>query len=95
MREKTIPDNTHKIKENDKEKVKSENPLFKPTKPIRLGGNRNNNDELVKILTQKLANIEVKDPSSSSKYQINFLSGSETGSYVSETFTQNLENPEQ
>ena len=38
--------------------------------------------------------MEVKDPSSS-KDQINFLSGSETGSTVSETFTKNSENSEQ
>ena len=38
--------------------------------------------------------MELKDPSSS-KDQINFLSSLETGSSVSETFTQNLENSEQ
>ena len=38
--------------------------------------------------------MEIKDPSSS-KDQINFLSGSKIGSSVSETFTQNLENSEQ
>ena len=38
--------------------------------------------------------MEVKDPFSS-KDQINFLSGSETGSTVSETFTKNSENSEQ
>ena len=60
--------------ENEKEKTKSENPLFKPMKPLKLGGNKNN-DDLVKILTQKLYSMDVKDPSSS-KDQINFLSGS-------------------
>ena len=34
--EKIIPNNTPKIKENEKEKTKVENPLFKPTKPLRL-----------------------------------------------------------
>ena len=38
--------------------------------------------------------MEVKDPFSS-KDQINFLNGSETGSTVSETFTKNSENSEQ
>ena len=33
--EKIIPNNTPKIKENEKEKTKVENPLFKPTKPLR------------------------------------------------------------
>ena len=50
-------------------------------------------DELIKILTQKLAGIEVNDPSSS-KDQVNFLSGSETNSSVSETFIQNVETSE-
>ena len=76
--------------ENDK---KYENLLFKPTKPLKLGGNRNN-DELVKILTKKLAGMDVKDPSSS-KDQVNFLSGSETRISVSETLIQNLEASEQ
>ena len=58
-------------------------------KPLKLGGNKNN-DDLIKILTQKLNTIGVKDPSSS-KDQINFLSGSETGTSVSETLIQNLE----
>ena len=70
-----------------------ENPLFKPAKPLKLGGNKNN-DDLVKVLSQKLAYMELKNPSSF-KYQINFISGLETGSSISETFTQNLENPEQ
>ena len=38
--------------------------------------------------------MEIKDLSSS-KDQTNFLSGSETGSSVSDTFTKNLENSEQ
>ena len=62
-------------------------------KPLKLGGTKNN-DDLIKNLTKKLNSMEVKDPSSS-KDQINFLSGSETGSSVSETFTKNLENSEQ
>ena len=72
--------NNYKTQE-EKEKTKSEDPLFKPMKPLKLGGNKNN-DDLIKLLTQKLNSMEVKDPSSS-KDQINFLSGSETGSYVS------------
>ena len=79
--------------EHEKKDKKSENLLYKPTKPLKLGGNRNN-DDLVKILTKKLAGIDVKDPSSS-KDQINFLSGSETGTSVSETLVQNLETSEQ
>ena len=76
--EKIILSNTTKTKEIEKEKEK---PLFQPSKSLRLGGNQNN-DDLVKILTQKLAFMEIKD-ASSSKDQINFLSGSETGSSVS------------
>ena len=38
--------------------------------------------------------MDIKDPSFS-KDQINFLSGSETSSSVSETFDKNLENSEQ
>ena len=38
--------------------------------------------------------MEIKDPSSS-KDQINFLSGSETGSSVSETLIKNLEESNQ
>ena len=79
--------------ENEEKDKKSENLLFKPTKPLKLGGNRSNED-LIKILTQKLNTMEVKDPSSS-KDQINFLSGSETGTSVSETLIQNLEASEQ
>ena len=88
--EKIIPNNNNKTKETEKEKEK---PLFQPSKNLRLGGNKSN-DDLVKILTQKLAFMEIKNPSSS-KDQINFLSGSETCSYVSETFTKNLEDSEQ
>ena len=82
-----IEKNGPKIKEMEKEKEK---PLFKPSKFLRLGGNKNNED-LVKILTQKLSFMDVKDPSSS-KDQINFLSGSETASFVSKKITKNLEN---
>ena len=38
--------------------------------------------------------MEIKDPSSS-KDQTNFLSGSETGSFVLETLTKNLEESNQ
>ena len=75
----------HKIEDNknseDEKDKKQENPLFKPIKPLKLGNNRNN-DDLIKILTQRLSAIEIKDPSSS-KEQVNFLSGSETSSTVS------------
>ena len=81
--------NKYKI-ENEEKETKQENPLFKPTKPLKLGGNRNN-DDLIKILTQKLTSIEIKDPSSP-KEQLNFLSGSETGSTVSRQLTENLHN---
>ena len=64
-----IEKNTPKLKEIEKEKEK---PLFKPSKSLRLGGK--NNDDSVKTLTQKLAFMDIKDPSSS-KDQINFLSG--------------------
>ena len=75
---------------NDNEKDKKfENPLFKPIKPLKLGGRRNN-DDLIKILTQKLTGLEVNDPSTS-KNQVNFLSGSKTNSSVSETLIQNIE----
>ena len=67
--------------------------MFKPIKPLKLGGNRNN-DELIKILTQKLTGIEVKDPSCS-KNQVNFLSGLETSSIVSKKLTENLHNSDQ
>ena len=78
-----IEKNTPKLKEIEKEK-----PLFKPSdckKSLRLGGNKNN-DDLVKILNKKLEFMNIKDPSIS-KDQINFLSGSETGSFVLESLT--------
>ena len=75
--------------EEEKEKTKSANPLFKPMKSLKLGGNKNN-DDLIKILTPKLNSMEVKDPSSS-KDQINFLCGSETGSSVSEKIIKDFE----
>ena len=79
---------------NKQEKeTKQENPLFKPIKPLKLGGNRNN-DDLIKILTQRLPSIEIKDPSSS-KEQVNFLSGSETSSIVFGQLKENLPNSEQ
>ena len=78
--------------EKEEEKEKKENPLFKPIKPLKLGGNRNN-DELIKILTQKLTGMEIKDPSSSK--QVNFLSGTETTSIASENLIENLQTSEQ
>ena len=85
---------TYKIeKEKHEKETKQENPLFKPIKPLKLGGNRNN-DDLIKILTRKLSSIEIKDPSSS-KEQVNFLSGSETSSIVSGQLIVNLQNSEQ
>ena len=78
-------------KETEKE-IKQENPLFKSIKPRKLGGNRN--DDLIKILTQKLSSIEIKDPSSS-KNQVNFLSGSETGSSVSKQLIGNFQDSEE
>ena len=42
---------TYKIEKE----IKQENPLFKPIKPLKLGGNRNN-DDLIKILTQIIFN---------------------------------------
>ena len=80
--------NNYKTENEEKDK-KSENLLFKPMKPLKLGGNKNN-DDLIKILTQKLNTMGIKDPSSS-KDQIKFLSGSETGTSVSETLIQNLD----
>ena len=82
---------TYKTKNEEKE-IKQENPLFKPAKPLKLGGNRN--DDLIKILTQKLTSIEIKDPSSS-KNQVNFLSGSETSSTVSKNPIEILHNSEE
>ena len=81
-------------KENKQEKeTKQENPLFEPIKPLKLGGNRNN-DDLIKNLTQILSTIEIKDLSSS-KEQVNFLSGSETSSIVSGQLIENSNNSEQ
>ena len=77
--EKNIP----KSKEIDKEK-----PLFRTpeyNKPIKLG---NKNNDLIKALAQKLESLNITNPSTS-KRQINFLSGSETESSVSEEQTQN------
>ena len=78
--------------EKEEKEIKQDNPLFKPIKPLKLGGNRNN-DDLIKILTQKLSSIEIKDPSSSK--QVNFLSGSETSSIVSGQLIENLQTSEQ
>ena len=45
---------TNKYKpENEKEKTKAENPLFKPMKPLKLGGNKNN-DDLIKKFNSKI-----------------------------------------
>ena len=85
---------TRKYKtENEEKETKQENPLFKPIKTLKLGGNKNN-DDLIKILTQRLSSIEIKDPSSS-KEQVNFLSGSETSSIASRQLIENLPNSEQ
>ena len=74
----------------EKEKdTKYEHLFFKPIKPLKLGGSRNN-DDLIKNLTQKLVRLEVNDPSTS-KNQVNILSGSETNSFASETLIQNIE----
>ena len=80
-------------KEKEAEKEKKENPLFKPIKPLKLGGNKSN-DELIKILTQKLTGMEIKDPSCS-KNQVNFLSGTETSSIASEQLIENLQTSDQ
>ena len=76
---------------NEEKQPSQENPLFKPIKPLKLGGNRNN-DDLIKILTQRLSSIEIKDPSS--KEQVNFLSGSETSSVVSRQLIKNSHSSE-
>ena len=76
--EKNIP----KSKEIEKEK-----PLFRTLeyyKPIKLG---NKNNDLIKALSQKLETLNITYPSTS-KRQINFLSGSETESSVSKEKTQ-------
>ena len=81
------------IKKYETEKeIKSENLFFKPTKPLKLGGSRNN-DDLIQILTKKLAGMEVNDPFSS-KNQVNFLSGTEKNSSISETYIQNIDDSE-
>ena len=85
--------NKYKTEYEEKETKQQEKPLFKPIKPLKLGGNRNN-DDLIKNLTQKLSSIEIKDPSSS-KDQVNFLSGSETSSIVSKQLIQISHNSEQ
>ena len=77
--EKNIP----KSKETEKEK-----PLFRTleySKPIKLG---NKNNDLIKVLTQRLEAMNITDPSTS-KRQINFLSSSKTKSSLSEKQTQN------
>ena len=79
--------------EKEEKEIKNENPLFKPIKPLKLGGNKSN-DELIKILTQKLTGMEIKDPSCS-KNQVNFLSGSETSSIASEQLIENLQTSDQ
>ena len=79
--------------EKEEKEIKNENPLFKPIKPLKLGGNKNN-EELIKILTQKLTGMEIKDPSCS-KNQVNFLSGTETSSIASEQLIENLQTSEQ
>ena len=76
-----IENNIHRLKETEKEK-----PLFRTleyNKPLRLG---NKNNDLIKALTQRLGTLNITDPSTS---KINFLSGSETESSVSEEQNQN------
>ena len=80
-------------KDKGEEKEKKENSLFKPIKPLKLGGNKSN-DELINILTQKLTGMEIKDPSCS-KNQVNFLSGTETSSIASEQLNENLQTSDQ
>ena len=85
--EKNIP----KPKETEKEK-----PLFRNldyNKPLKLG---NRNNDLIKALTQRLEVMNIQEPSplkdpSTSKGQINFLSGSETESSVRESQTNHSE----
>ena len=72
----------------DKKSKESKKPLFKSSyynKPIKLG---NKNNDLVKALVKRLGAINLSYPSSS-KRQFNFLSGSETKSFLSEKQTQN------
>ena len=61
--------NKYKTENEEKEAKQQENPLLKPTKPLRLRGNRNN-DDLIKILTQKSTTIKIKDPCSSKEQVI-------------------------
>ena len=77
--EKNIP----KSKETEKEKLLFRTPEY--NKPIKLG---NKNNDLIKVLTQKLEAMNITDPLTS-KRQINFLSGSKTESSLSEKQTQN------
>ena len=77
-------------------RVECEKPLFKPPeikKPLKF---TNKNNELIKILAKKLEVVEFKptDPSSS-KQQLNFLSGSKTGSSYTEEQTDNSEEEDQ
>ena len=80
----TISSRLDRIKKNfpkSKNLLEYEKPLFKSpefTKPIKLG---NKNNDLIKILANKLEamNLTSTDPSSS-KRQLNILSGSETDS---------------
>ena len=48
-------------KEKHEKETKQENPLFKPIKPLKLGGNRNN-DDLIKIFNSKIVLNRNKRP---------------------------------
>ena len=78
-----IEKNLPKSKETEYEKPLFKSPEF--NKPIKLGNKYN---DLIKTLAKKLEAMNITDPSTS-KRQINFLSGSETESSSSENQTQN------
>ena len=84
----TISSQLDRIEKNTPKSKETEKPLFRTpdyNKPLKLG---NRNNELIKALTQRLDNINIHDLSSS-KGQINFLTGSETESSVEELQTNN------
>ena len=78
--EKNIP----KSKEIEKEKPLFRNP--ESSKPLKLG--RIRNDDLIKALTQRLEVVNINGPSTS-KDQINFLSGYNTKSFKEDSQTNN------
>ena len=77
-------------------RVEYEKLLFKPPeikkKTIEI---RNKNNELKKILAKKLEAVEFKPTDPSSKQQLNFLSGFETGSSCTEEQTNNSKEEDQ